>query len=70
MKQFNESSEMTNPKKMEKLLKWSQEDLDVKSFSKDQKQTIHNIMTLNESLCRKRIHNNSTAAKGFKSKSI
>lgn len=70
MKQFNESSEMTNPKKMEKLLKWSQEDLDVKSFSKDQKQTIHNIMTLNESLCRKRIHNNSTTAKGFKSKSI
>lgn len=70
MKQFNESSEMTNPKKMEKLLKWVQEDLSIKSFSKDQKQTIHNIMTLNESLCRKRINNNSTAAKGFKSKSI
>lgn len=70
MKQFNESSEMTNPKKMEKLLKWAQEDLNIRSFSKDQKQTIHNIMTLNESLYRKRSNNNSTAAKGFKSKSI
>lgn len=70
MKQFNESSEMTNPKKMEKLLKWAQEDLNIKSFSKDQKQIIHNIMTLNESLYRKRSNNNSTAAKGFKSKSI
>lgn len=70
MKQFNESSEMTNPKKMEKLFKWTQEDLNIKSFSKDQKQTIHNIMTLNECLYRKRGSNNSTAAKGFKSKSI
>ena len=70
MKQFNESSEMTNPKKMEKLLNWAQEDLNIRSFSKDQKQIIHNIMTLNESLYRKRSNNNSTAAKGFKSKSI
>ena len=70
MKQFNESSEMTNPKKMEKLLKWTQENLDIKSFSKDQKQTIHDVMTLSEFLCRKRSGNNSVAAKGFKSESI
>jgi hypothetical protein len=70
MKQFNESSEMTNPKKMEKLLKWTQENLDIKSFSKDQKQTIHDVMTLSECLCRKRSGNNSAAAKGFKSESI
>jgi hypothetical protein len=72
MKQFNKSSEveMTNPKKMEKLLKWTQEDLDIKSFSKTQKQMIHNVMTLADCLQRKNKSYNSAAAKSFKSEKI
>ena len=72
MKQFNKSSEleMTNPKKMERLLKWTQEDLTIKSFSKIQKQMIHNVMTLVDCLYRKSKNNGSAAAKWFKSANI
>lgn len=70
MKQFNKSSDLTNPKKMERLFKWIQEDLTVKSFSKTQKQIIHNVMTLADCLHRKSRSNSSAAAKGFKSENI
>lgn len=70
MKQFNKSSDLTNPKKMERLFKWIQEDLTIKSFSKTQKQIIHDVMTLADCLHRKSRNNSSAAAKRFKSENI
>lgn len=71
MKQFkNDGNELTTAKKMENLLKWSQE-LSTKAFSKNQKRMIHDVMTLGQSLYRKQSRGKIVPkAKEFKSRTI
>ena len=67
MKELNTSNKITIPKKMEKLLKFTQ-DLTIDYFSKTQKQIIHNNLTLSPQLTKKRTYKKTTAvAKLFKS---